>query len=826
MGELWRRFWYLLNRSRFERELREEMASHVAMKGDAGPRFGNTLRLREEAADVWGWAWLDKFTQDLRFGARLLVRDPLFTLTAALVLALGLGINLAAFEVLDTVAFRWLPIPAPETLVKIENAHPRGRSTSFSYPAFDYYRANGSPFAAVFGLVYGEVTIDRDDERHVDAEFVSGNYFVDLGARPLAGRLLTPDDDRPGASPVAVLSERFWRSRFGGDPSVVGRSLAVNSRPVTVIGIVPGTFVGLHDDSARLWMPVSQHPAAFPGSALLEDANDKGAVRVYARLRTGTTIAQAEAAVAPLPRALHAARPEAANDDEWLDLLPAGHYLALDQASAAGVALVFALVLLVLVTACMNLGLLVLSRALLRDREFSIRLSVGASRQRILRQLLTEYLLLAAIGAAAACLVASLTTRIVAAVTEMPRGLVPHFSARSAAAIVCLALLSCVLFGVTPAIQAVGPASARRPRARGILIGVQVAAASVLLIVSALTVRGITHVVRAPLGFEYRRMLTVDPNLASHGVDSARADAYWRELAARLRALPGVVDTAVTTLPPFGNRLSINAEQTVFYGVTPSYFGAMGIPLQRGRLFAPHEPKVAIVSESLARRHWPGGDPLGQAYHDATVVGVAGDARSVRIGDASASECYLPIADDELAQSVMVVRIAGDPALAARAVMRTARDLDPRLSPAVVVLPDALDRRLDSARQFTALAAVLGTCALLLAVIGLAGMVAFTLSQRIREFGIRLALGAAPRHVARAIASQFMPPVVLGASAGSLLAAGIGAILSSELFGISGLDPIAHAGALLLFAVVTGAALIPSVRRALRVDPAATLRHE
>ena len=826
MGEFWRRLWYLLNRSRFERELRDEMGAHAAMKGDAGPRFGNTLRLREEAADVWGWAWLDRLVQDVRFGARLLLRDPLFTLTAMLVLALGLGVNLAAFEVLDTVAFRWLPVTSPEGLVKIENAHPRGRSTSFSYPAFDYYRANGAPFAAVFGLVYGEVTIDRGDTHHVDAEFVTGNYFVDLGARPLTGRLLTGDDDRPGAAPVAVLSERFWRARLGADPAIVGRALAVNGQPVTVIGVVPATFVGLHDDGARIWMPVSQHAAAFPGSALLQDVDDKGAVRFYARLKPGTTIAQAEGVLAPLPRVLHAARPEAANADESLDLLPAGHYLTIDQSSAAGIALVLALVMLVLVTACMNLGLLVLSRALLRDREFSIRLSVGASRQRIFRQLMTEYLLLAAIGAAAACFVASLSTRAMAAFTEMPGGLVPHFSWRSAIATIFLALLSCLLFGLTPAVQAIRPALSRRPRARGILMGVQVAAASVLLIVSALTVRGVTHVVRAPLGFDYRRMLTVDPNLASHGVDPAQADAYWRDLAARVRAVPGIVDTAVTTLPPFGNRLSINGEQTVFYGVTPSYFAAMGIPLRRGRLFAPGEAKVAIVSEALARRRWPDADPLGQMYHDATVVGVAGDARSVRVGDQSTSECYTPITPEELPMAVMVVRAATDPSRSVRTVIGIARDLDQRLSPNIEVLPDALDRRLESARQFTVLAAVLGTSALLLAVIGLAGMVAFTLSQRIREIGVRLALGATPRHIAGSVAWQFMRPVISGAAAGSLLAAGVGTILSRELFGISGLDPIAHGAALLLFGVVSVAAVIPSVRRALRVDPAATLRHE
>src|SRR5215204_1896813 len=308
VGELRRRAWYLLNRRRIEQELREEMDAHREMKGDSRPRFGNTLRLREESADVWGWAWLDRLAQDLRFGARLLRRAPLFTATAMAVLSLGIGINLGAFQVFDAVAFTPLPVRSPEQLVKLIRRHPRGSSTAFSYPSFDFYRTHGAPIAAGFAVAPAAVTLGDTDTRRVDIEFVTGNYFSDLGAHPLEGRLLDERDDRAGVPPVIVLSERAWRARFGADPSVMGRTLAVNGYPFIVGGIVPDAFPGLGDANAAGWAPIAQHRVAFPGSTLTADERNGGAVRFYARLRDGVSIEQAQAAMVPTARALERAR--------------------------------------------------------------------------------------------------------------------------------------------------------------------------------------------------------------------------------------------------------------------------------------------------------------------------------------------------------------------------------------------------------------------------------------------------------------------------------------------------------------------------------------
>jgi predicted permease len=823
MGGLWRRIWYLLNRSRFERELEAEMQAHRAMKGDGGPRFGNIGRLREEARDEWGWTWLDALAQDLRFAYRLLWRSPSFTITATAVLALGVGLNLAAYQLIDLFALSWLPVRSPETLIKLHHRNPRGSGTSFSYPAFDFYRRHASSIRASIALVYGAVTLDEEESKPINAEFVTGNYFPELGASLVAGRLLDPSDDTRGAPPVVVLSEGLWRSRLGSDPSVIGRTVRINEQPFTVVGITSRLFVGVGDDDASLWIPVAQHPRAFRGSTLLEDWN-AAPVRFYARVREGVRTGAAAAEFQPAVDALRVLRPEDVSEGETLVARPAGRFLSLDEAAPV-LALSWALVALILVTACMNLALLVLARTLGRGREFAIRLSVGATRTRIFRQLLTEQLLLGALGAAAACFVALQSSRAVLSLVGAPTGLAPQFNARVLIVAVALAVVSSLMFGFGPAWQTLRPITVPRLRLRNALLAVQVAAASALLIVSSLLVRGVTRIVRVPLGFDYQQTLIADPRLTSHGITPAAAQVYWASTETRVRQIPGISNAALTTLPPFGHRVTINRERTVFYHVTSSYFDTLQIALRRGRIFSDRETDVALVSESLARRRWADQNAIGQVYEGATVIGIVADARTVRLNEQAATECYLPIASTHLPGAVMVVR-AETPGRAALSIRTAMRDVDSRLMPSITLLRDAFEARLVEPRRVAAIASAVGICALLLAVTGLAGMVAFTVSQRLREIGVRLALGAQPAHVVRAIARQFVLPVICGAVAGSALAAVVGTILSRELFGVGRMDPVSHGGALLLFAIVGAAAALPSLRRALRVDPVAILRHE
>jgi predicted permease len=531
-----------------------------------------------------------------------------------------------------------------------------------------------------------------------------------------------------------------------------------------------------------------------------------------------------------LAATLHREHPTQTRDGEWIDVRPAGQYLPLDELQGVMLALVAALVMLVLVTACMNVGVLVLARTVGRDREFGLRLSVGASRGRLVRQLMTEHLMLGLLGAGAGCVVAMLATRALAVATDLPPGLAPHLTWKSLAFAAACAVLSAVLFGLTPALQAIRPSMARHLRLRSALLSVQVAAAGVLLIVSGLLVRGVVRVAHVDLGFDYRQTLLADPDLFAHGVKPAAASQYWRRVDARVRQIPGVLDAGVTTLPPFGNRVAMNQDGTLFYEVTPSYFSTLRIPLLRGRLFHEGEHGVAVISDTLARRQWPDGDPLGRELDSTVVIGVVGSARTLRIGEALAGEFYRPLEDnaDTLgpAFAVMVVRTSGPPQDIAATVAAVARAEGPGLSPVVRPLSEALEETLAKPRQVVLIASSLGIAALLLAVTGVGGLIAYTVAQRTREIGIRIALGARPGDVVNAIVHQFRWPVIGGAIAGSLLAGAAGLALSRELFGVSPFDAVSHLAALLIFAVVTAVAAVPAVRRALRVDPVTTLRAE
>lgn len=823
MGELWRRLWFLLNRARFERELREEMEAHRDTIANGDAPFGNSLRLRDEAVDVWGWRWLDRLMQDLRFGARLLWRAPGFTLTAVAVLALGVGVNLAAFQVFDRLALSPRPVRDAHTLVNLYRRSPDSTTTTFSYPAFDFYRRQATRLSGAMALVSAEVTVGDDGTRHVPAGFVTGNYFVETGATPVAGRLLDPGDERPDAEAIVAISEDLWRTALAADGAAVGRPIRVNGRPFTVVGIVPRTFVGVTERSTSVWIPITQHGAAFPGSTLLEDWTG-GAVQFYGRVPSGDVPA-AEAELRVAAAALRQLRPRDVWKDEWLEIRDAGRMLSLEQVAPA-FALVGALVGLVLVSACMNLGLLVLARTLVRDREFALRLSVGATRGRLVRQLLTEHLLLGTLGAAAGCLVAVQASPVIFSVTGTPAGLQPAFNVRTLLAAVSLAVVSSVVFGFAPVWQTVRPAPGRRFRMRSVLLAAQVAAATALLIVSGLLVRGVTRIVRVPLGFDYRHTLVADPDLVSHGASAESASAYWGRVEARLRRIGAVRNVAVSTLPPLGNRVTSNSEGTVFHDVTPEYFDTLRIGLVSGRIFARDERGVVVVSESLAGRRWPDEDPLGKLHDGNTVVGVVDDAHTVRISDGRATECYRPIQPNDMPGAVLVVRVEGSPRLASTGIRSIMQDEDARLMPQLEVLEDALAAKLTGSRQAAQLVSLLGACALLLAVTGLGGMVAFTVSQRRREIGVRLALGARPTHVLRAVIGQFSLPLVVGAAAGSALATVAGTVLAAELYGVNGLDPAAHLGAFVLFGVVTSLAAVPSLRRAVRVDPVETLRHE
>lgn len=825
-GELWRRIHFLFNRPRLERELQEEMETHRAMRADGSARFGNVRSLREESADVWGWGWWDRLRQDVTFGWRMMRKSPGFTLTAVAVLAIGAGVNIAAFQLLDAVTLAPLPVREPDSLVRFYRRAPDSRSTSFSYPAVTFYSAQNHTLSASLAAVYAQVAIENDATRHVSVHFVSPNFLSELGATTAAGRLLGAADGGPAADPVIVLSESMWRSRFGGDPAIVGRTLRINARPVTVIGAASSTFWDLTGRAFDAWMPISTHPYIFPGGNMLTNVSDSP-VKFFGRLKPGVTRAAAQADLAAVATAMRDALPGAAWEHEFVDVSPAGRYAELPEIAAA-VSVAGALTGIVLLAACANLGTLLLARGIAREREFSVRLSVGASRQRLVRQLMTESIMLASAGTLAGTAVSFIAARVLLATTDAPPFLQPRLDLPVVAFSILIAAAAAALAGLPPAFQSVKSA-ATRARARSVLVAVQVAAGCTLLVVAGLLVRGVDRVLHTPLGFEYASHVTVDPSLDAHGLEPNAARAYWRQFEDRAAALPKVRAVALVTLPPLGNRrATARSPRGLVYinHVEPSYFAAMSIPVLRGRVFTDREPGVGVVSDSFARAMWPGEDALGKTYDSVTVTGVVGNASTVSPGDATATEFYRPMDDAHIAQAVLVVRAEGDPGPIVTPLADIARAIDPRSPVTLETVRDSFARKLQAPEQASVIISILGVAALALGAVGFAGLIGFTVSQRLREIGIRLALGARRVDIVRALLVQFARPLTFGAAGGLACASALATILRAEFFGLNPFDPVSYAGAVAVFVVTGMLAAAGPIRRALRVDPVSSLRCE
>jgi len=733
ISELGRRIYYLLNRSRLERELAEEMAAHREMQSAQSAPFGNAWRLREESRDVWGWGWWDRLVQDLTFGSRLLRKSPVFTFTAVTILALGVGLNIAGFQIFNLMVLKPLPVRDPDTLFRFYRKCPQGTSTNMSYPALDFYRRHNTVFSTVMGVKYDRMAVEDDQNVHVPIQSVTANYLEELGATPAAGRLLDAShDDAPGAEPVVVLEYGFWESRFGANPGLGGKTIRLNGRPFTVAGVAPRDFVGLEAGKTAAWIPITQHPYAFPGSTVLSN-HAESPMQFFGRLKPGVSPQEAEGESKQLAAALREEQPEHVWKDEWLMSRPAGYMGQVDEKSAPVLSLISVFSLLLLTAACASLGNLMLARAAAREQEISVRASLGAGRARLVRQLLTESLLLGLLGTAAGLLLSLWAAKALLVITDAPRFLNPGVDYRVLLFALLMATLATMFFGLTPALQALRPQKSKT-RARNVLVTCQVAAGCLFLVVASLFLRGLDRALNLSPGFEYQQVITINSDLASNGFEPAAALAYWNQMAARVRQMPGVETVAMVSLPPLGNFRSTsrlpNGYESVNYQIEPDYFAALSIPFLRGRNLRPAEKDVAIVSESLAQILWPGEDPLGKAYNRKTVIGVVGNARTVTLSDPATAEVYSPMEPMTLVTSVLVVRVSGKPENVVDSLVPVARSIDSRVAPAVTLVKDSYAARLEDPRRAALILLALGLTALALAAVGLAGLVSFTVTQR------------------------------------------------------------------------------------------------
>jgi predicted permease len=837
MSELFRRIWYLIHRRRLDAELESDMEFHREMAARAGRRnFGNTLHLREQAREAWGWTWLDRLGQDLRFATRILARAPGFTLMAVLVLAIGIGVNVSAFSLFNMVALKRLPVRDPDSIVRLERRSPENQTDEVSYQSLLFYGRNAKTLSAVMGVLGVPPMEIDDDVQPTSASFVTPNYFSELGTPAAYGRLFDPTrDDWANDAAIVVLSYGLWQRRFGGESSIVGQTIHIDKKAVTVIGITPYAFASLGGQRPDIWLPIAQQPYFVEGSHVLTDSA-VSSVRMWGRMGPGVTAKSAAQELLALTNELRRQHPKEIWDKEYIQIDPGGHLQVMQPDMYRIAAMVAVLTLLILAVACANLGGLLLARAVTREHEIGIRVAIGAGRGRIFRQLCTESLLLSMIGATAGLAMGYVVLRIALDRMDTPRWLSPMPDWRVMLFTFVVTLAAALFFGLAPALQ-IARQRQHKTIARQILVAAQVAASCVLLIVAGLLVRATHHALHSDPGFGYQQVLSIDPQLGRHGYTPAAAKAYLDQLQSRLRSTPGVRSVSLVSLPPMGHSQSSFSTDASGHSievypnsVSPEFFQTMGIPLLVGRTFFAGEKNVVIVSQSFARQAWPAHDPVGQRIVNGDssdiVIGVAGNARINAVNDDDATEEYWAAQPEDMPGMTIMASTGGAPDFLPPIAKSISENLDSRLFPEIRQLKTLYHERVSVVEQIAAIVSLIGMVAVLLAGVGIIGLVAFTVSQRTKEIAIRIALGAKRAQVLAAVLRQFAWPVAFGLVVGTGTAAAASRLLRKILFGVSNFDPAGYAAAIgVLVAIIALAALLPA-RRAFRLDLAKTLHFE
>lgn len=828
---------------------------------------------------------LQALLRDLRFAARMLRKSPVFTAVAVLVITVGTGAVTTIFSVANAVALRPLPgVADAGGLVAVRRALADGTPGEggwdwASYPYYRYLRDGARPVADVAAWSMAPLLIGTGGEGvAAQGTLVSGNYFRALGVRPALGRFFTPDEDgAPGAHPVVVLSHGFWATRLAGDSGVIGRTVRLNGNAFTVVGVAPprfgGVFALLRTDA---WVPLAMQPVLRPGDDLTNPRPTW--LQLFARVRRGASPgADRDAAQGELSR-LTARWVAEGNEPADHRRFTAAHVEPLSglppdlHGRVLGfMALLLGASALVLLIASTNVAAMLLARAVARRRETAMRLALGASRGRLVRQLLTESLLLYAAGAAGGVLVAVYATPLLARL-PLPVNLpvAPDFTpdARVLAFTLLVSLATGVAFGLAPALQAAradltarlrtdtAGAGSRRSAAQGALIAGQVAVSLVLLVAAGLFLRALDRGRHVDLGFDPSNVAVAGFDVGASRYDAAKGRAFFRALRDAMARTPGVVAVSYARALPLTTDNSVDlridgsaadaptADGTpVRFGeVDAGYFEVMRTPIVEGRGFTAADderaPPVAVVNQAFVRRYWPATAPagaLGRTFRrggaTVTVVGVARDAKYASIGEPLRPFVYFAIAQaaapGRADHAELLVRTSGPPARLAPAIRAAVRALDPALpAPTVTTLGAETGGVLLPQRVAALVTAVLGLVGLLLAAVGLYGIVAYLVGQRTREIGVRLALGARRRDVLRLVLGDGMRPVAAGMAAGLVLAVGATRLLTAFLFGVSPLDAVTFAGGAAVLAAVALAASYLPARRAAATDPVRALRAE
>jgi predicted permease len=844
LNEFLRRIGYLFTRNRRSRELADEMAFHREMAErtglpDALRRFGNPALLREQAREAWGWTWIDRFFQDVTYAARTLRRSPGFSITAILVLAVGIGVNVTAFSLFNMMFLQYIPVRDADTILRLQRRSPDATTNTVSYASMAYFRDHARTLSAIMGTMGVPGQQLENDSKAVQVGFVTENYFKELGTQPALGRMIDPTQDRQGSAPVVVLSDSFWRTHYASDPSIVGKVIHINQKPATVIGVTSSLFIALGNQHFDIWAPITQAGYFVEGNTTVSTTDFAGSgVEMWGRLAPGITPKVAEQELLALTNAIRKLAPKDVWDNEFIHSDPGGHDQVMQPDMVIVLAAVGGLSFLILAVACANLGGLLLARGVAREHEIGIRVAIGATRGRIFRQLFTESILLSTIGSVTGLILGYLTLRITMAYANAPAWMTANPDWRVLAFTFVVGLIAATLFGLAPALQ-IARQRQRRTLVRQILLGAQIAASCLLLIVAGLLVRAAQHALYSNPGFGFEQVLSIDLGQGTHGYKPAAARTLLAQFKARVQAIPGVTNVTISSMQPLGhNRVStisntINGHLVRIFPFTvdPDFFATMQVPLLRGRNFYPGEQHAVIISDSLAQKQWPGEDPIGKQDASGSapgdiVVGVVANARLMDMQDGDTVELYHAAQEENMNDLVVLIKTAGAPDGLVPSLHAITSDLDPKLFPEIRLLKAEFVNETKSAGGIAKTISLLGFVAVLLASLGILGLVAYTVSQRTKEIAIRLALGSSKFQVVAAILCQFSWPVVIGLVAGTAATAAISQILRRILYGVSNLDPISYAAAIAILMAIFGIAAILPARRALQLDIARALHQE
>jgi predicted permease len=879
---MFRRLWFLLTRGRRQRELDDEMRLHLELREaaykrggmadrdaarKARVRFGNPLKLREESFDVWGLAGLDDAGRDVRHAIHRVRRQPGGALVVVLTLAIGIGATTAMFSLIDAMLFK--PAPWDTTgrlawVVGLDGASLSPRSVP--YPDYLAYRDRATAWAGLAAEGGTAMAVGTRDPQRLLGGVVSGNYFEVLGIRAVVGRAFTPaDDGAPGGHPVVVLSHSLWMDQFGGSPRAVGERLTINGQPFTIIGVAPRGFtnVAFATDPNQLWIPMAMYSVLMPKRA---DPGPPASqqwprVRVVGRLTEEASIAAADAEMRVIANGLDAAGTPA-DKQRGVRVLPLrGGLTPWEQADLGPMFGLIAIVpLFVLFVACANAANVLIAYHQARRREFAMRRAIGASRVRLVRQLLAESFVLALGAAVAGAGAAPILTRLIVFLGDVPIDLIALLTpdTRGLVAATATAVGAILMFGLAPAMTATrvdvlpilkeegttatgsrGPARLRRA-----LVVAQVALSLALLVIAGLFLQSLSRTLRVDPGFDPHGLAVVGVDTGLLPYTSERRAEFAARFLERASGLAGVTSVAAADVLPLGGvrygatlrSESGTSSSASLVQASPAYFDTLALPIIRGRTFTTAEAAadvaVAIVSASAAQRLWPGQDPLGQIVRTddpkqppRDVIGVVRDSTWLFLDEVPGGTLYLPLPPPSAA--VFAVRSRDDPARTLASLRDIARALDPNVPVTQAqTMAERIDRSVNLRRALVALLGVLGAVTLMLAATGIYGVTAHGVSVRTREVGIRMALGARAADVLWLIVRENIGLSFVGIAIGLVLSTAAATVLSSFLFGMTPRDgTVFLGGALVLCGVAAVASYLPA-RRAASLDPLRALRHE